>query len=64
MKITRRALAQLVLAQAAASQTPPAASPSAADLSTAAKDQTRRNTEILAKVAIPMSTEPAFTFKA
>lgn len=64
MKVTRRALAQIVLAQAAAPQVPPTAAPSGDDLLTAAREQTRKNTEALAKVALPMSTEPAFTFKA
>lgn len=64
MKVTRRALAQMVLAQAAVSQTPPAAPVSPEELLTAAKEQTKRSTESLAKVAVPMGTEPAFTFKA
>ena len=64
MKITRRALTQMVLAQVAVSQTPPATPSSPEELLTAAKEQTKRSTESLAKVAVPMSTEPAFSFKA
>ncbi|HLY19549.1 MAG TPA: hypothetical protein VKR61_20115 [Bryobacteraceae bacterium] len=65
-KITRRQLAGAVLATAAAAQTPsqtPPATPSgpAPELQ-AARDQNQRASETLAKVEVPMDTEPAFHF--
>ena len=60
MKLTRRALATAVLAPAALAQTPPAAE----DDLKAARDRIKSNGEALAKVEIPMSTEPAFQFRA
>jgi hypothetical protein len=62
-RITRRKLALAVLgapAVARAAQTP---SPPE-DLSTAAAERVRKNSEALAKFEVPMSTEPAFQFKA
>ena len=66
IKITRRDLAA-VLGSAAGTalahgQETPASQPE--DLNAVAKDQIRKNTEALAKVDLPMSTEPAFRFKA
>jgi hypothetical protein len=63
LKITRRKLAAAALGSAAgfgalAAQTQPE------DLNAAAKEQVRKNSETLAKVDLPMSTEPAFQFKA
>ena len=63
MKLTRRKLAT-VLASAATTvaQTPqPAAG---GDLLKAARDRMQANAAALATPAIPMSTEPAFQFKA
>jgi len=62
-KITRRELAAAALGSAAAL---PAAPPQSApeDLDTVAKEQVRKNAEELAKFDLPMSTEPAFQFKA
>lgn len=60
MKLTRRKLAAALLAPAAAAQTP---APSA-DPVQAARDRIKANGEILAKIEIPMDTEPAFQFKA
>ena len=60
MKITRRKLAAVLAAPAALAQTP---SPSTDPLQVA-KDRIKANGEALAKVSIPMSTEPAFQFKA
>lgn len=61
MKVTRRELA-ISLAGAAAlaadAQTTPA------DPTVAARDAVEKNSQALAKFAIPMSTEPAFQFKA
>jgi hypothetical protein len=60
MKITRRKLAAILAAPAALAQT----QPPAADPLQAAKDRIRTNGEALAKETVPMSTEPAFQFKA
>jgi hypothetical protein len=63
MKITRRKLAFAALGSAAvvrAAQAP--GQPE--DLNAAANEQLRKNSEALAKVELPMSTEPAFQFKA
>ena len=60
MKFTRRKLAAALLAPAAAAQTP--APP--VDEAHAARDRIKANAEQLAKVDLPMSTEPAFQFKA
>ena len=59
MKISRRMLAQLALAGAASSQ-PQAAS---GELEQARK-QVERNSEALLKFETPMTSEPAFVFKA
>jgi hypothetical protein len=63
MKITRRNLAFAVLGSAGAAGAAQAPSPSE-DLNAAAKEEARKNSEILSKVDLPMSTEPAFQFKA
>jgi hypothetical protein len=67
-KMTRRELAGAVLAAAAAAQTPPGAAPStpanAAEELQAARQQNQRGSEALAKVSMPMDTEPAFHFTA
>jgi hypothetical protein len=65
-KITRRRLAAAVLGPAAAlhaagTQAPAPAPPE--DLN-AAREQVRKHSETLAKFDLPMSTEPAFQFKA
>jgi len=66
LKMTRRDLAA-VLGSAAAvaavrAQDPAAGQPE--DLNAAAKEQLRKDGEAMAKVELPMSTEPAFQFKA
>ncbi len=63
--LSRRQWTAAVLGAAAAyPQTPPAAQPAAAeDLGAVARQQVRRNSELLAKHAIPMATEPAFVFR-
>lgn len=63
--VTRRSLGRLltaaaVTAQNGASQTTP---PADADLQSA-RDQMRANAESIAKVKLPMATEPACHFKA
>lgn len=59
MKLTRRELA-LGVTSAALAQTPPTPQ---ADLQTA-RDQVKANIAALAEIEVPMSTEPAFQFKA
>jgi hypothetical protein len=72
-KITRRRLAAAALGSAAAlgpaaalraagTQAPAPAAPQ--DLTAAAKEQVHKYSETLAKFDLPMSTEPAFQFKA
>lgn len=66
-KMTRRELAGAVLAASAATaaaQTPPPPPASPGDELQAARDQNHRTGEALAKVSIPMDTEPAFHFTA
>jgi hypothetical protein len=64
MDVTRRKLATMIAAAAAANtaaaQTPPAADE---DLK-AAHEALQSNAQQLAKVPLPMATEPAFRFKA
>jgi hypothetical protein len=62
MNVTRRDLAAVLLAPAAAAQTP--APQAAADPVQAARDRIKANGDILAKIDMPMDTEPAFQFKA
>jgi hypothetical protein len=65
-KITRRDLAAVLGSAAgiasARAQEAPASQPK--DLNTAAKEQLRKDSEALSKFDLPMSTEPAFQFKA
>ncbi|HEX3878740.1 MAG TPA: hypothetical protein VHW24_17250 [Bryobacteraceae bacterium] len=61
MKITRRRLAVALAAPALSAQTTP---PQSADPMEAAKARIKANTEALAKQSVPMSTEPAFSFRA
>ena len=59
MQLTRRTLALAVLAPAAVAQTPPPV-----DEVQAARDRIKTNGQIIAKVELLISTEPAFQFKA
>jgi hypothetical protein len=59
MQLTRRKLAVALLAPAATAQTPPPT-----DELQAARERIKTNAEALSKVDLPMSTEPAFQFKA
>ena len=64
-KMTRRRWAATAVGSAAAvsaAQTPGAAPPE--DPQAAAREQLRKNAEALGKTELPMSTEPAFSFKA
>jgi len=66
MDVTRRKLARMLAMSAAVpvaiAQTP--AAPDSDDNLKSARDQMRNNAQRLAKVSLPMSTEPAFLFKA
>jgi hypothetical protein len=70
MKLTRRELAAAlttaaVLPSAATlAQTPPAAVPTPAVELQEAQDQVKANVAALLQMEVPMSTEPAFQFKA
>jgi hypothetical protein len=67
MKISRRTLMQSAVMGAGAALSPaaPPQTPAAeTDFPAAAHDQVRRNAEALAKANLPISTEPAFSFKA
>jgi hypothetical protein len=65
MELTRRKLAGAVLSSAAAAlaqtQPPP---PTADEDLKAARDRIKANSEALAKIPVPMATEPALQFKA
>ena len=61
-QITRRRLAFAALGSAAALNTANSQAPE--DLNAMAKEQIRKNSDTLAKFDLPMSTEPAFQFKA
>jgi hypothetical protein len=62
MDISRRQLAGLVIAGTAAAQAPPASPPD--DSVEAARARQRASAQTIARVPLPMSTEPAFQFKA
>jgi len=75
MKLTRRELvvaaAGTVIAAKAQAQSvatpvgaPPVAAPTSADFAKQSQDGVAKNRDLLAKFEIPMSTEPAFQFKA
>ena len=61
-EITRRKLAFAALGSAAALNRANSQAPE--DLNATAKEQNRKNSEALAKFDLPISTEPAFQFKA
>jgi hypothetical protein len=61
VKLTRR---QLVIAAAAGSAALRASKASAQSAPLTATDKIRQNADTLAKFAIPITTEPAFQFKA
>jgi hypothetical protein len=64
MKITRRALAATLTSAAALAQTQPATPATPDQELQAARGRVKANSEALAKQEVPMSTEPAFQFKA
>jgi len=62
MDISRRPLAGVVLASTAIAQAPPKPQPEA-ELE-AARTRQRAGAQAIARVPLPMTTEPAFQFKA
>jgi hypothetical protein len=66
MKLTRRQLAGTLAAvvPAFSQQTPPSTPPTASQDLEAARDRNRNYAKELTSFSIPMSTEPAFQFKA
>jgi hypothetical protein len=63
MKVTRRELVAALVPAAALAQTNPPPS-SAADELKDARARLKANGDALAKLAVPMETEPAFQFRA
>ncbi len=64
MKLTRRTVLAAALPALAVAQTPATpATPVASDYLAISAAQYKRNADALAKVAVPMETEPAFHFK-
>jgi hypothetical protein len=63
MKVTRRSLAQM-LAIAAVPQTGSSQEPPVNEDLNSAREQMRTNIQQIAKVKLPMATEPALHFKA
>jgi hypothetical protein len=63
MKLTRRQLAAAIAVVGTGAQAAPQPQPAADDL-TAARDRIKANVNALSSVQLPISTEPAFQFKA
>jgi hypothetical protein len=67
LKVTRRKLGALLATASASAQITTAQSPARAegdaDLETA-RQQARNNAQLIGRVKLPMTTEPAFRFKA
>jgi len=70
MKLTRRAVAAMLASVGAQAQTPTPPAPAARPVATpeaelqSAKEQLSARVIALSQVEVPMSTEPAFEFKA
>lgn len=64
MKLTRRELAAALTAGTALAQTPSQPPVTAEEALRAARDQQKAATTRLASQTVPMTTEPAFQFKA
>jgi len=65
MDVTRRSLAQILIASAAAAPAVAAPPQSEPDEETrSAHEALRNNAQQLSKIDLPMATEPAFQFKA
>jgi hypothetical protein len=60
--LSRRELAAFLAAAPGLAQSPAARTP--AEELRAATEQVRKNAQALAKIAVPIATEPAFQFKA
>ena len=63
-RLTRRQLAGALASAASLAQAPQPPAQTPDDLLRAARDRNRANGEELAKLEVPMPTEPAFQFKA
>lgn len=64
MDISRRQLAVVVLASTAAAQAPPAPKPEPGGDVDAARLRQRATAQIIARIPLAMTVEPAFLFKA
>jgi len=64
MDISRRQLAGVLLAGTAVAQAPPPPKPQSDSDVDAARGQQRAAAQVIARVPLPMTTEPAFQFKA
>ena len=64
MKLTRRQLATALTSAAALAQTPSGPPATPEDELKAARDRVQANGAVLAKQEVPVTTEPAFQFKA
>jgi hypothetical protein len=64
MDISRRQLAGLFLAATASAQAPPPPTPAPATEIDDARSRQRIGAQAIARVLLPMTTEPAFQFKA
>jgi hypothetical protein len=64
MKLTRRQLAAVVSATAISRAHAHAQAQAPADELQAARERLKANSDLLAKLELPASTEPAFRFKA
>ncbi len=64
VRVTRRKLAQTLLASAAAEAAAQTAPPAPADDLKAARDRLKATGDLLAGQRVPMDVEPAFQFKA
>ena len=64
MKLTRRKLGTVLVSATAMAAQQPQPGPTPADDLKVARDRLQANAAALARTPIPMSTEPAFQFKA
>ena len=64
MKLTRRELAGALTTAAALAQTPPAVTSAPAAELQSAREQVQANVAALLQMEVPVTTEPAFQFKA
>jgi hypothetical protein len=64
MKLTRRQLATALTSAAALAQTPSGPPATPEEELKAARDRVKANGAVLARQEVPVTTEPAFQFKA